>query len=62
MRKNTLNIQWGGEMVNLTPTGQRESFKTKSIESAKKIIGNRKKDNMQRAIFTDGTGKETKII
>jgi len=62
MRNLTVYIQYGGSGLSITRQGFEQSFKTKTLESAKEIVARRNKDNIKKAIFMDGEGNKTKII
>lgn len=61
MKKNTLNITWGGEGLQHVEQGSKESFRTKTLESATNILDKRNKSNILSATFTNSEGKSEVI-
>jgi len=62
MRNNRLLITFGAEGMLSMPQGHKESYRTKTLDSAKSILNRRHIYYIKQAIFKDGQGNETTLI
>lgn len=62
MRKNRLHLTFGAEGMLGMPQGHKESYRTKSLDSAKSIISKRNVYYINKAVYRDGQGTETTLI
>lgn len=61
MPKNRIILQWDSTALNIGKM-KRESFKSGSPEKAKDLVFRRNINNIDNAVYYDGSGEETIIL